>query len=70
MRPIILALLLAALHLFSSHVTASNPAPRLEQLWVSSGFSSPEGVALVGETLLISNVVGDATNRDGAGFFK
>jgi sugar lactone lactonase YvrE len=55
---------------FTSQVAANGPAPRLEQIWVSRGFSSPEGVAVVGDTLLISNVAGDATEKDGLGWIS
>jgi hypothetical protein len=65
-----LAIVLSASFFLTSYVAANGPAPRLEQLWVSRGFSSPEGVAVVGETLLISNVVGDATQKDGEGWIS
>ena len=60
-----LAIVLSIGFFSTSQVAASVPAPRLEQIWVSRGFSSPEGVAVVGDTLLISNVAGDATEKDG-----
>ncbi|MEH6587056.1 MAG: hypothetical protein V7720_10865 [Halioglobus sp.] len=70
MRPILLALLLTVFSFSASHLAASDPAPELEQLWVSAGFSSPEGVAAVGDILLISNVVGDASQKDGKGWIS
>ena len=65
-----LAIVLSTSVFFTSHVAANGPVPRLEQIWVSRGFSSPEGVAVVGDTLLISNVVGDATEKDGVGWIS
>ena len=44
--------------------------PRLEQVWLSEGFSSPEGVAVLDETLLISNVAGEADVKDGIGWIS
>tara|TARA_R110001592_G_C13192743_1_gene753276 strand:+ start:25323 stop:26177 length:855 start_codon:yes stop_codon:yes gene_type:complete len=55
---------------FASQIALSDPAPGLEQIWVTHGFSSPEGVAVVGDTLLISNVVGGATEKDGLGWIS
>ncbi len=45
-------------------------APRLEQVWLSGGFSAPEGVAIFNDVLLISNVAGDATEKDGLGWIS
>lgn len=44
--------------------------PRLEQVWLSEGFSSPEGVAVYNDTLLISNVAGEADVKDGTGWIS
>ena len=44
--------------------------PRLEQVWLSEGFSSPEGVAVFNDTLLISNVAGEADVKDGIGWIS
>jgi len=44
--------------------------PRLEQVWLSEGYSSPEGVAVFDETLLISNVAGEADVKDGIGWIS
>ena len=70
MHLLALALVLSTCFFITGSVAANGPAPQLEQLWVSPGFSSPEGVAVVGETLLISNVVGDATEKDGEGWIS
>lgn len=70
MRPTSLVLLLTVFSCCTSQLATSEPAPELEQLWVSTDFSSPEGVAFFGDTLLISNVVGDATQRDGKGWIS
>ena len=70
MHLIVFALVLSTCSFFTSPAAANGPAPRLEQIWVSRGFSSPEGVAVVGDTLLISNVVGDATQKDGEGWIS
>tara|TARA_R110001599_G_scaffold353879_1_gene601883 strand:+ start:24533 stop:25387 length:855 start_codon:yes stop_codon:yes gene_type:complete len=64
------AIVLAIGFVFASQNAASDPAPGLEQIWVTHGFSSPEGVAVVEDTLLISNVVGDATDKDGLGWIS
>jgi hypothetical protein len=64
------ALVLSPVLLFSTLAVAADPAPRLEQVWLSEGFSSPEGVAVDGDTLLISNVAGDATAKDGNGWIS
>ena len=65
-----LALLLSPALLLSNPAVAADPAPRLEQVWLSEGFSSPEGVAVDGDTLLISNVAGKATEKDGNGWIS
>lgn len=51
--------------------TAASSAPRLEQLWVATGFEAPEG-AVVGPdgTYFISNVAGDGGTKDGNGFIS
>lgn len=44
--------------------------PNLEQVWVTAGFSSPEGVAVDGDTLFISNVAGEGSAKDGEGWIS
>lgn len=44
--------------------------PDLEQVWVTGGFSSPEGVATDGESLFISNVGGEGDVKDGEGWIS
>lgn len=44
--------------------------PQLEKVWTATGFSSPEGVAVLGESLLISNVAGEGDVKDGAGWIS
>jgi hypothetical protein len=53
----------------AKEVPSSN-TPRLEQVWLSEGFSSPEGVAVFNNKLLISNVAGEATEKDGIGWIS
>jgi hypothetical protein len=65
-----LILVLSTSFFFTNPVAANDPLPRLEQLWVTQGFSSPEGVAVVDDILLISNVVGEATEKDGEGWIS
>lgn len=49
--------------------TAASAAPRLEQLWVATGFEAPEGAALGPEgNYFISNVAGDGSTKAGLGF--
>ncbi|MFN4185971.1 MAG: hypothetical protein ACK4M6_14435, partial [Hyphomonas sp.] len=49
--------------------TAAATAPRLEQLWVATGFEAPEGAALGPDgTYFISNVAGDGSAKAGNGF--
>ncbi|MFN3213892.1 MAG: SMP-30/gluconolactonase/LRE family protein [Henriciella sp.] len=50
--------------------TASSDRPDLEQLWVTSGFSAPEGVAVEGDILYISNVAGEGGAKDGEGWIS
>lgn len=50
--------------------TASNERPDLEQIWVTGGFSAPEGVATDGDSLYISNVAGEAADKDGEGWIS
>ncbi len=45
-------------------------APRLEQVWLIDGFAQPEGVAVYGDTLLISNISGEVTEKDGEGWIS
>ena len=54
----------------SKEIATSPSTPRLEQVWLSEGFSAPEGVAVFNDTLLISNVAGDATDKDGKGWIS
>ena len=49
---------------------ASVDLPQLEQIWVASGLSAPEGVAVDGDTLFISNVVGEGNAKDGEGWIS
>ena len=51
--------------------TAASSAPRLEQLWVATGFEAPEG-AVVGPdgSYFISNVAGEGGAKDGNGFIS
>lgn len=65
-----LALVLSPVFLLCNLAVAAGSAPKLEQVWLAEGFSSPEGVAVDGDTLLISNVAGDATARDGNGWIS
>ncbi|MEM6651161.1 MAG: hypothetical protein AAGA72_18095 [Pseudomonadota bacterium] len=47
------------------------PPIQLEKVWVAEGFTEPEGVAVDGEILYISNMVGaDASQKDGAGWIS
>ncbi|MEP1144379.1 MAG: hypothetical protein ABJH52_11725 [Henriciella sp.] len=48
----------------------ANVLPELEQVWVASGFSAPEGVATDGRVLYISNVVGEGNAKDGEGWIS
>lgn len=50
--------------------TNSNTGPRLEQVWLSEGFDRPEGVAVYNDTLLISNISGEGTAKDGEGWIS
>lgn len=51
--------------------TAAANAPRLEQLWVTSGFEAPEGAALGPDgSYFISNIAGEGEARDGNGFIS
>lgn len=50
---------------------ASASIPRLEPFWIAQGFSEPEGVALSPDgAYFISNVGGDETAKDGAGWIS
>eukprot|EP00903_Cladosiphon_okamuranus_P003022 g3020.t1 len=44
--------------------------PGLEQIWVTAGLSAPEGVAVSGDTLFISNVAGEGNAKDGEGWIS
>ena len=50
--------------------TAAPVLPTLEQVWVSSGFSAPEGVATLDGVLYISNVAGEGDAEDGEGWIS
>ena len=57
----------------SSEITAESASPELpelQQVWVTTGFSSPEGVAADGEVLYISNVAGEGGAKDGEGWIS
>lgn len=49
---------------------AKDAQPKLKQVWQTTGFSDPEGVAVYKDTLLISNVAGEAAEKDGAGWIS
>ncbi|MEM9571724.1 MAG: hypothetical protein AAF996_09665 [Pseudomonadota bacterium] len=42
--------------------------PTLTPVWVAAGLSAPEGVAVDGDTLFISNVAGEGGDKDGEGW--
>ena len=44
--------------------------PQLTQAWVTTGLASPEGVAVDGQTLYISNVAGEGGDKDGEGWIS
>lgn len=48
----------------------ANELPNLEQAWVATGFSAPEGVAADGDVLYISNVAGEGNAKDGEGWIS
>jgi len=55
----------------ASETVATDPAaPRLEQVWISTGFDRPEGVAVYKDTLLISNISGEGAAKDGVGWIS
>lgn len=61
----------------TQQVDASEPSaintialPELEQIWVASGFSAPEGVAHQAGQLFISNVAGEGDAKDGEGWIS
>ncbi|MEM9054529.1 MAG: hypothetical protein AAGB16_04315 [Pseudomonadota bacterium] len=45
-------------------------APSLQQVWLTSGFSAPEGVSSYGNELYISNVAGEGGDKDGEGWIS
>jgi len=53
-------------------LTSSAAAVELEELWIIEGFASPESIAVSedGSTLYVSNVAGEAGDRDGEGFIS
>lgn len=44
--------------------------PELTQVWVATGFEAPEGVAVDGDVLYISNVAGEGDAKDGEGWIS
>lgn len=54
----------------TSPPVAATVLPELQQLWVTSGLSAPEGVAFDGQTLFISNVAGAGNAKDGEGWIS
>ena len=50
--------------------SATAARPELEQIWVTDGFSSPEGVAIAEDFLFISNVAGEGNAKDGEGWIS
>ena len=79
MRPLALMIILAVTAC-SQAVDDSNSSNRvifaddlpiqIEQAWVASGFSEPEGVASDGSVIYISNVAGSASDKDGEGWIS
>jgi len=62
---------LAAIASLANSHPAIAGAPSLDQVWLTGGFESPEGVAVAPDgALLISNVAGDESARDGNGFIS
>lgn len=53
-----------------SDATAPAARPELEQIWVTEGFSSPEGVAVADDVVFISNVAGEGNEKDGEGWIS
>lgn len=54
-----------------SVVPVEAPAlPDLSQVWVTAGFEAPEGVAVDGDVLYISNVAGEGDAKDGEGWIS
>lgn len=47
---------------------AATNVPTLVPVWVAAGLSAPEGVAMDGDTLFISNVAGEGGDKDGEGW--
>jgi len=55
----------------SEEPVASSSVPHLQPLWIATGFSEPEGVALSPDgAYFISNVGGEEVARDGAGWIS
>ncbi|MCR9223413.1 MAG: hypothetical protein NXH70_05025 [Hyphomonas sp.] len=50
--------------------TETSTLPELTQVWVTSGFEAPEGVAVDGNVLYISNVAGEGDAKDGEGWIS
>lgn len=44
--------------------------PVLTQVWVAAGFQAPEGVAVAGDVLYVSNVAGEGDAKDGEGWIS
>jgi len=76
--PLFCAALLVACSPSDTEITAPTPppaavepnAPKLEQVWLSGGFDRPEGVAVHNGELLISNISGEGTAKDGVGWIS
>jgi len=53
-----------------TETTETAARPELEQVWVTGGFSAPEGVAYADDVLFISNVAGEGNEKDGEGWIS
>ncbi len=51
-------------------ITQTDSAPALKQIWQTSGFSAPEGVARDDHYIYISNIAGEAAEKDGEGWIS
>jgi len=78
LTPLFCAALLVACSPTETEITAPAPppavvepsAPKLEQVWITSGFDRPEGVAVYNGELLISNISGEGREKDGVGWIS
>ncbi|MEO1188467.1 MAG: hypothetical protein AAFW60_05285 [Pseudomonadota bacterium] len=71
MRSIALFLFVLLLATLAADSQTRAPSPILEQVWVKTGFTEPEGVAADDSGLFISNMVGaDASLKDGEGWIS